>query len=217
MRVPKLTLPKSKNKRLVIVVCSVILTGTIAWLIVNSQNKVEAPAETLTYSTDKPDENKPDKNTYKWQGAPDEPKYISLPTIGAEGFVQRVGVDQNKQVAVPSNIHIAGWFVDSVKPGQNGLSIIDGHVTGWTTDGIFKNLGQLKSGDTYTVKLGNGTIKKYKVKEVITRPAVKSASPLFSQDPKVKSQLNLITCGGKFDQKTNQYENRIIATSELIN
>ena len=105
--------------------------------------------------------------------------------------------------------------MDSQKPGQNGLSIISGHVTGRTSDGVFKNIGSLNKGDSFAIELGDGSTKNYKVIDRIQIKEADSANYLFSQNPKVKSQVNLITCGGKFNKSTNQYEDRIIISGEM--
>src|SRR5690606_1027811 len=101
--------------------------------------------EVITYSVDTPSETKPGPEG-GWRGAAHEPKKIVIPSIGVDGFIQKVGVDQNAEIAVPNNIHKAGWFVDSVLPGERGLSIIDGHLSGRQNDGIFKSLAKLEEG-----------------------------------------------------------------------
>lgn len=203
---------KSAMLLLFVVVLSV---AGVVLIVKNSNQQKVTPNTTVTYSTDTPDEDKPGDD-FKWWGGRNDPKYIRIPSIKAEGYIQNVGVDQKKQIAVPNNIHMAGWFVDSARPGNKGLSIIDGHVTGRVNDGIFKNLGNLKQGDSYSVEMGDGSIKNYKVIKIVSVATKDSASVLFSQSSKVKSQLNLITCGGNFNQKTQQYDKRIIVASELV-
>lgn len=100
-------------------------------------------------------------------------------------------------------------------PGQAGLSIIDGHLDGYKHDGIFKNLSKLKVGDAYIVERGDGKKLNYKVMSVTSVPTDQAAAKLFAHDPAIKSQLDLITCGGKFDKTKKQYENRVIIVSEL--
>lgn len=208
----------AKQVRIIAVVVLLVVAGGLGfWKLHKDKTEITRKNnEVITYSPDKPDETKPDKDTYKWYGNPTDPKYITLPSIGAEGFLRKVGVDQNKQVATPDNINMAGWFVDTVRPGEKGNSIIDGHVSGWVNKGIFKDLIKLKSGDTYSVEFGNGDKKTFKVKEVKDVPVDEAASILFSQDPGITNQLSLITCGGKFDRASNQYENRVIVISEAI-
>ncbi len=191
----------------------VIFAGAIFF-----KNKSEPQPQnepTITYSTDTPDESKSNAENYNWKGALNEPKKIKIKQISVDAFIQKAGVDQKNQVAVPNNVHLAGWYNQSQKPGQNGLSIIAGHVTGKTSDGVFKQLGVLKAGDMFEIELGNGEVKSYKVIETKQVKEAESAGVLFSQNPKVKSQVNLITCGGTFNKTTNQYDDRIIVSSEL--
>lgn len=209
------------NKKRIITISLVVLQAAIVcafvWLRLGIEVGTPKEGETTTFSTNTPDETKVDKQTYEWVGLDTEPKYIYLPTIGAEGFIQKVGVDQNKQIAVPNNIHFAGWFTDSSLPGQKGLSIIDGHVTGRFNDAIFKDLTNIKVDDTFQVEFGDNTKKTFKVFELQTIAVDEAASVLFSQKSKISSQLNLITCTGDFDEKNQLYNKRLIVYSTLIN
>lgn len=208
---------KGKQKQIVLLLLAIALCAVVGNYYLHTRDKelVIPEAEAITYSTDTPEETKPDSG-YNWRGEPIDPKYIRLPSIGAEGFIQRVGVDQNQQVAVPNNVHVGGWFVDSVRPGQTGLSIIDGHVDGREADGIFKNLANLKENDEYSIEMGDGNTTRYRVIEVASVDTSGAANVLFSQKPNVKSQLNLITCGGDFDPSARSYNKRVIVSSELI-
>ena len=150
-----------------------------------------------------------------WTGGDTDPKKIIIPKLGIDSYIEHAGVDQYRKVAVPDNVHLAGWFVDSLRPGENGLAVIAGHVTGRSSDGIFKHLDQLKPGDNFEIELGNGETRRYAVVSTKQVKEATSADVVFSQDPAIKSQLNLITCGGSFNNQTKQYNDRIIVTSEL--
>ena len=175
----------------------------------------KAAEPVITVSTDKPDESKKNADNYNWSGAPEDPKKIKIGKIAVDAFVQQAGVDQNKAVAVPNNVHLASWFTESVRPGQLGLSIIDGHVSGPTVDGVFKNLNKLAKDDTFEIEQGNGVVLKYKVVEKVELKVAESAAYLFSQKPEIKSQLNLITCGGQYDRTAKQFVNRVIVAASL--
>ncbi len=197
---------------LIVSMLSIILL-VIVFLLMKDSSPVVEPV--ITHSTDAPDESKPNADSYNWLGAADEPKKIRINKIGVDAFIQKSGVDQDNRIAVPNNVHLASWFADSQKPGQNGLSIIAGHVSGRTTVGVFKQLKDLGQGDEFEIELGNGDIKRYKVLETKQIKEPESAAVLFNQDPNVSSQLNLITCGGNFDSSTDQYEDRIIVSGQL--
>lgn len=198
-----------------ILVVTAIILGVV-W--VNRDMQTADPSDgVIKHSTDTPGESPIKKESYDWKGSERDPKYIALPSINASGYIQKMGVDQHKQVAVPTNIHLGGWFVNSVRPAQSGLSVIVGHVNGRKSDdGIFKNLDKLKEGDQFSVEFGNGEERQFVVKTVQSYDVASAANYLFSQSPDASSQLNLVTCGGTYDKAAKTYNKRVIVTSEPV-
>ena len=172
---------------------------------------VPAGHTVATVSTDTPSEQ-PVPDSYSVPA--DKPLSIQLPTIKTGGFIQQVGVDKENQMVVPSNVNMAGWYTKSVLPGDDGLSIIDGHVHGLYAKGIFYNLGKLKAGDEFTVTYGDKSVRKFKVKQVQTVSIKEADTTLFVRDKNIPKQLNLITCTGKYDKASKTYDSRIIVVSE---
>lgn len=210
-----------KHPRRVLVVGIILITLAVFGILLAIQQKSDngpsAPNKdgVITYSTDSPDESKTNADNYNWKGEDNDPKKIRIAKFGVDAFIQKAGVDQNKQVAVPNNVHLASWFVETQRPGQKGLSVIDGHVSGKTTDGVFKNLSKLVKDDTFEIELGNGKMLTYKVLKVDSVPTDQAASILFSQEPQVASQVNLITCTGTYVAKDRAYDKRVIVSAEL--
>lgn len=158
-----------------------------------------------------------DEETYVWEGKENEPMKLSIPKIQVSAFIEKSGVyKENNEVGVPSNTNLVGWFKRSAKPGKKGLSILTGHYDSPTGAGVFLFLNQLQSGDEFTVQMGNGTILKYRVRKLMTVNADKAVNYLFSQESDIKSQLNLVTCGGAYYRDGTGYEDRTIVFSELI-
>lgn len=180
------------------------------------QTKPTDVTDVVTRSLDNPSEVAISKETYISTATAGEPSRISLPSIGAEGLVQKVGIDQHQAVAAPTNVHLAGWYVNSLKPGDAGLSVIDGHVDGRTERGIFYNLKKLKPNDIFTVTFGDGVEKQFVVKSLKQVSTADTPDALFAQDPSITNQLNLITCGGSFNQQTRTYDQRTIVVSALV-
>jgi len=197
---------------ILVVTLGLVLTYYLQHSDTNTATIKKGPV--VRYSTDTPDETKP-KPGYRWQGAPNEPKNITIPSAGIDNYIQNIGVDQRKELAVPNNIHVAGWFVDSVLPGEKGLSIIDGHLNGPNEDGVFINLEKVKMNDNITIKFGDDSIKIFEVTKVEIVSLDEAATALYSQDPKASSQLNLITCGGMYDSTSRLYDKRVIISSVL--
>ena len=213
----KLTFNKNYILPIIGLIASII--GVIVILNnVNTKNPdTTTRAQVITFSTDNPEEKTPKDIGFDWRGGDNDPKSIIIEKLGIEAFVQNVGVDQNNEIAVPNNIHIAGWFVDSVRPGEKGLSIIDGHVNGTTRDeGVFKRLPELVLGDSVKVIFGNGLKISFIVKENINVAITDSAAVLFSQNPAIGRQLNLITCTGSYNREQRKYDRRQITILEKV-
>mgnify|MGYP001206387490 CR=1 FL=1 len=214
-----MNISKKLSPKLAISIILIIFASTFLYFLYKPDGKKTETTSTpdiVTNSTSQPDEEQPEKLGYKWRGQADEPKKLKISAINVDAFIQKVGVDQNNQVAVPTNIFLVGWFVDSSKPGENGLSIIDGHVDGRTVkDGVFARLSELKIGDNIKIILGDDTEKSFVVNSAVTVPNDDALAVLFSQDPTVPSQLNLVTCGGSFDKTAGTYNKRVIVSARL--
>jgi sortase (surface protein transpeptidase) len=195
-----------------------MLVAGLLWQLPMAVTTIPKPQvpQVITNSVATPSETKPNLAVLQWRGTATQPKYIALPTIKAQGMLQWVGVDQHNAVAVPNNIHMAGWFTESKPPGDPGLSIIDGHVDGLTAAGIFKNLERLTPNDRFSVTFGDNSQKTFVVRKVVRVPAQEAAGVLFSQEPTIAAQLNLITCGGRFDKTAGGYQDRIIVTASRL-
>ena len=148
--------------------------------------------------------------------APDKPRALIMPSIGVHGFIQQVGVTADSAIDAPNNINLAGWYKNSVKPGEAGLSIIDGHVSGKYQPAIFKNLQNLKTNDIFTIEFGDGRRKEFKVASIGNFTLNDANQELFKQNPKITNQLNLITCSGKFNKSSQSFEKRLIVVSRLV-
>jgi len=146
----------------------------------------------------------------------DQPKEIKLPSIKTKGFIQKVGVDKNNQIVAPGNIHMAGWYTDSAKPSEPGLSIIDGHVQGVYEKGVFYSLSKLKPEDSFSVTYGDNSTRHFKVVKLDSVPVDQATTALFYRDPAITNQLNVITCGGKYVKSTNSYEKRVIVIARSV-
>lgn len=171
----------------------------------------------ITHSTDTPNETKPDDACAKYKVDSAYPERIDILAINTGGCITRVGIDQYDAIAVPDNIYTAAWYVKSALPGQPGLSVIDGHVSGrYNTDAIFQNLGRLKKGDEFTITLGSGRVLRYSVFKQQSVPLNIAVNVLLAKDPQAFSQLNLVTCGGNYDRATKLYDHRVIVSAELL-
>ncbi len=146
----------------------------------------------------------------------DQPRSITIGSAQIHGFVQRVATEPNGAIAVPSNIHLAGWYVDSQRPGESGLSIIDGHVSGRYADAIFKDLHATANGDRITVEFGDLRTVEFEIVDKHYSPADQAAAILTKKRAEIDAQLNLITCSGTYDAEEKTFDERLIVVARKI-
>ncbi|WP_078962554.1 class F sortase [Streptomyces sp. SCSIO 75703] len=126
------------------------------------------------------------------------PVGLSIPAIGVDTPVTRLGLNPDGTVEVPplTARDPAGWYRHSPTPGQTGPSVLLGHVTvGRHGDGVFRRLDRLRPGDRVLARLENGTTAPFAVTEV--RTVRRSRFPTDDVYGDVdRPELRLVTCGG---------------------
>lgn len=165
------------------------------------------------------DENKPsDSDVRNYSVAPDMPKTVSIPKLSIFARVKSLTIKGDGSLNAPSNIHDAGWYNQSAKPGSpGGASLFDGHVSGPTQKGVFYKIETLKQGDIVTVERGDGSKLEYSVVKVdVTKAADVDMSKMMLPITVGKHGLNLITCTGKFDPKSKTYESRALVYTQFV-
>lgn len=148
--------------------------------------------------------------------APDLARYIRIPKLGVSARVLQVGVTSSGALGTPTNVFDTAWYTGSSKPGLPGATLIDGHVSSWTTHGVFYGLKNLVAGDRLEIERGDGTKLEYTVNKVAAYDENNvDMSALMVPIKPGTSGLNLITCGGKFDSKSNEFTQRIAVFATL--
>jgi sortase (surface protein transpeptidase) len=149
--------------------------------------------------------------------APDLPRYLKIPKLGVNARVMQVGVNTAGALGSPSNVFDTAWYTGSAKPGQPGATLIDGHVSSWTTHGVFYGIAGLVAGDNLQIVRGDGAVLNYRVVKTQLYPAsnvdMKAAiAPVTAGKP----GLNLITCAGQVKKGTTQFSKRVVVFAEQI-
>jgi LPXTG-site transpeptidase (sortase) family protein len=113
---------------------------------------------------------------------------------------------------IPEDISKVGWYQYGAAPGSNGGSILlAGHRDGIGPEpGAFYKLETLQRGDEVIVSYNNYTISYSIVNVFLVKKdeLFKKSDIIFDVDGSPK--LVMVTCGGPFDFKKNQYKKNII-------
>lgn len=149
--------------------------------------------------------------------APDLPRYLKIPKLGVDARVLSVGVTSTGALATPDNVFDTAWYNESAEPGQPGAVLIDGHISSWTSRGVFYGLKDLVAGDTIQIDRGDGKVFTYKVVKSKTYSASNvdmeaAMTPVVPGTP----GLNLISCSGDVIPGTSQFDERIVVFAEQV-
>lgn len=104
-----------------------------------------------------------------------------------------------------------GWFALGPVPSQVGSPVILGHVDSLDGLAVSYQLRFLTHGDRVGVRLRDGSVAHFAVRRVLTDPnAAFPARTVYA--PHGYAALNLVTCGGSYDQQTGYQSNVVVCT-----
>ncbi len=172
-------------------------------------NRTTQPPSETKPSDDKVDSYKPaDRQA---------PRYVRIPKINVSSRVLTLGVDEKGRMQAPNNIHDAGWYEQSARPGSGGAVLLDGHVSGKINSAVFKNLKTLVPGDEIEIERGDGQKFKYKVVTSKDYPVdqLDMVKALISVQPGVNG-LNIITCSGDFNASNQSFNQRLLVQAVQV-
>lgn len=151
----------------------------------------------------------PDGRQTSEPDAADDPVAVAVPAIGVRTRLVRLGLDDRREMEVPDDFSVAGWYTHAPKPGQTGPAVIAGHVDGGRGSAVFNRLRHLEAGDVVEVLRADGEVVVYVVDRVERHP--KDAFPteaVYGDTP--GPELRLITCGGEFDRRARSHRDNVV-------
>ncbi|TMR00416.1 class F sortase [Actinomadura soli] len=146
------------------------------------------------------------------------PKTLSIAKLGVTAPVSPLGLRPDGRIEEPplSRPNLTGWYKLGPTPGENGPSVILGHVDANKKQAVFYRLKDLKQGDRIEVTRQDGTTATFAVTS--KQDVDKNAFPhkkVFAETLDYSS-LRLVTCGGAFDASTGHYKNNLIVYAKLV-
>lgn len=201
------------------------LAGYQGWIYWQEYQATHNPQPTIsskpvTHSTRTPDETELGEVCNDYRVAEAMPRKILIDAIHVHACVEQVDLDQNDAIAVPTNIHLAGYYVKSARPGSYGITIINGHAFGRYSEAVFRNLKDLKPRDEIQIQTGNQEWIMYEVVDVNSYSSERVNDYLFesidgNKDPTTKNQLNLVSTVADFEDTEWDDDTRIIVRARL--
>jgi hypothetical protein len=142
------------------------------------------------------------------------PNRIVIPKIHANSPIVAVGTTPDRELEIPLNPHIVGWWKYGAKPGATvGTAILAGHINYAGVTGSMAAIGTLDPGDQVYVYGKQNANNKHEVRFRVTgvRTYHKTRLPyqqIFDQTS--AGRIAIVTCGGPFDASTGNYLDNIV-------
>ncbi len=138
------------------------------------------------------------------------PATLSIPAIGVkDAHVVDVGIEANGAMETPKGWWDIGWYKLGPIPGQVGNSVLSGHYDSDRAPAVFWNLHRLKKGDRIYVGMEDGSVRTFLVEVGEVYP-FNNAPMQRIFGPSDRPRLNLITCNGSFDPRSQNYNRRLV-------
>jgi len=149
---------------------------------------------------------------------PELPRYLKIPKLGINARIKHTGIDRSGAVDSPKNINDISWYNESARPGNAiGSSLLMGHVSGWTSAGIFKKLDQLNPGDRFEIEKGSGEKLAYEVTKGERIPLSQvDMTKILGTEVAGEHDMKLMTCSGKYNKETKQFEERYVVYAKIL-
>ncbi|MGW1198290.1 class F sortase [Streptomyces sp. NPDC002536] len=144
----------------------------------------------------------------------EEPSRVSIPSIGVDSPLMRLGLnkDETVQVPPPEKGMTAGWYTGSVVPGDAGASVIIGHNATRNGKAVFHDLKKVGKGTVIDVQRGDGQVLHFTVTD--TETVRKDAFPTRKvYGGTSEKALRLVTCAGDLDTDGHPVDNLIVYAS----
>lgn len=165
----------------------------------SDEARVQVPVRDGRLTDDLVDETRP------------QPVLVRIGDIGLEAPILSVGVDERKQLDVPS-ADTVGWYEHSSRPGESGATVLAAHVDYGGKPGAFYSLADLRPNDSLEVELSDGTVMRYRIVGNTQYDKTElPAEEVFRKNG--KTVLQLITCGGEFDPDARSYLANVVVTA----
>jgi Sortase domain len=136
------------------------------------------------------------------------PVQLFISTLNLHPLVESVAVERSGAMSPPHNYFDVGWYNLGPVPGDRGDAVIDGHAGYPDQPLVFGKLSKLRLDDRIVVVLADGSRRKFLVDSVKSWPWTAHPTGLFQPDG--PARLTLITCAGKFNDKTYAYADRLV-------
>jgi LPXTG-site transpeptidase (sortase) family protein len=142
------------------------------------------------------------------------PERLRIPSLDVKAPVVAIGVTDNGDMEIPSDVRDVGWYRHGPAPGEPGATVLAGHVDSREQGrGVFFDLRRLDVGSRVEVTDTAGNVQRFDVvtRRTYDKPRLPTDDLFARTGP---PQLVLITCGGDFDPEAGSYRENVVVYAQ---
>jgi sortase (surface protein transpeptidase) len=139
---------------------------------------------------------------------------LVIPRLRITAAVEHVGLADDGSMEAPKRYDTVGWYRLGSRPGERGSAVLAGHLDSKTGPAVFWRLGELRPGDVVLVRSNDGVERRFTVEAQETfRFDAAPVERIFAAAD--RPRLNLVTCSGVFDRRSQNYDLRLVVFATL--
>lgn len=145
--------------------------------------------------------------------AASRPAQVTLASVGVVAPVRPVGVAEDRQMQLPPDPRVLGWYRFGPEPGTGqGSVVVAGHLDSRRLGlGPLVRLRDLEAGDAVEVATTDGTVISYVVQDLRRYDRQALPATLFARTG--PERLRVVTCGGAYDAEAGGYQQNLVVTA----
>ncbi len=151
----------------------------------------------------------------RWEVDAPGPSNIRINRIGVDAEVIDLGLHPDGTLQTPDDDFAqAGWYTGRAAPGEQGPTIVVGHVDNKSGPAVFFRLRELVAGDEVEIVRDDGSSIVYVVtsSEQVDKDAFPTDKVYGGTEV---PELRLVTCGGEFDRTSGHYIDNIVVYGKI--
>lgn len=140
------------------------------------------------------------------------PTRVRVPALGLHAVVRPVGVDGGRQMRLPDDPRVLGWYRFGPGPGDRGSVVVAGHVDSRRFGvGPLAELQAIGVGDRVEVATGRDGTRSYRVDSIERFDRQALPAEVFARTG--PERLRLVTCTGPYVPEAGGYQQNLVITA----
>lgn len=140
------------------------------------------------------------------------PTRVRVPALGLDAVVRPVGVDGGRQMRLPDDPRVLGWYRFGAGPGDRGSVVLAGHVDSRRFGvGPLAELQAIGVGDRVEVATGRDGTRSYRVDSIERFDRQALPAEVFARTG--PERLRLVTCTGPYVPEAGGYQQNLVITA----